>query len=48
MFFGVWVEIENEVGEVKKFCIVGFEEIYGDVKDYILIDFLMVCVLFKK
>lgn len=38
MFFGAWVEIENEAGEVKKFRIVGPEEIYGDAKDYISID----------
>lgn len=38
VFFGAWVEIENEAGEVKKFRIVGPEEIYGDAKDYISID----------
>lgn len=38
VFFGAWVEIENEAGDVKKFRIVGPEEIYGDAKDYISID----------
>lgn len=38
VFFGAWVEIENEAGEVMKFRIVGPEEIYGDAKGYISID----------
>ena len=33
-FFGAWVELENDQGEVIKFRIVGDEEIYGR-KDYI-------------
>ncbi|EKO3965974.1 transcription elongation factor GreB [Vibrio fluvialis] len=49
VFFGAWVEIENSVGEVKKFRIVGPEEIYGDdVKDYISIDSPMARALLKK
>ena len=49
VFFGAWVEIENEVGEVKKFRIVGPEEIYGDdVKNYISIDSPMARALLKK
>lgn len=49
VFFGAWVEIENSEGEVKKFRIVGPEEIYGDdVKDYISIDSPMARALLKK
>lgn len=49
VFFGAWVEIENEAGEVKKFRIVGPEEIYGDeVKNYISIDSPMARALLKK
>ena len=48
MFFGAWVEIENEVGEIKKFRIVGPEEIYGDAKGYISIDSPMARALIKK
>ncbi len=43
-----WVEIENEAGDVKKFRIVGPEEIYGDAKDYISIDSPMARALLKK
>ncbi|MBV4413158.1 transcription elongation factor GreB [Enterobacteriaceae bacterium YMB-R22] len=48
VFFGAWVEIENEAGEVKKFRIVGPQEIYGDNKDYISIDSPMARALLKK
>lgn len=48
VFFGAWVEIENEAGDIKKFRIVGPEEIYGDAKDYISIDSPMARVLIKK
>lgn len=49
VFFGAWVEIENEAGEVKKFRIVGPEEIYGEhAKDYISIDSPMARALLKK
>ncbi|MZI92223.1 hypothetical protein F9817_03260 [Vibrio sp. CAIM 722] len=48
VFFGAWVEIENEAGEVKTFRIVGPEEIYGDAKDYISIDSPMARALLKK
>ncbi|MFV0487012.1 MAG: transcription elongation factor GreB [Vibrio fluvialis] len=49
VFFGAWVEIENSAGAVKKFRIVGPEEIYGDdVKDYISIDSPMARALLKK
>ncbi|WP_438865547.1 transcription elongation factor GreB [Neptunicella sp.] len=48
VFFGAWVEIENDVGDVKQFRIVGPEEIYGDAKDYISIDSPMARALLKK
>mgnify|MGYP000405948216 CR=1 FL=1 len=48
MLFGAWVEIENDAGEVKKFRIVGPEEIYGDAVGYISIDSPMARALLKK
>lgn len=48
VFFGAWVEIENEEGEIKKFRIVGPDEIYGGVKNYISIDAPMARALLKK
>lgn len=49
VFFGAWVEIENDDGDIKKFRIVGPEEIYGDeVKSYISIDSPMARALLKK
>lgn len=48
VFFGAWVEIENDAGDIKKFRIVGPEEIYGDAKDYISIDSPMARALIKK
>lgn len=47
VFFGAWVEIENDDGVTYCFCIVGYDEIFG-CKDYIFIDFLMACALLKK
>ncbi|GGK05703.1 transcription elongation factor GreB [Pseudomonas matsuisoli] len=47
IFFGAWVEIENEEGEAMKFRIVGYDEIYGR-KDYISIDSPMARALLKK
>lgn len=47
VFFGAWVEIENEQGEIKKFKIVGPDEIY-ERKDYISIDSPMARALLKK
>ncbi|HHJ1481477.1 TPA: transcription elongation factor GreB [Pseudomonas aeruginosa] len=47
VFFGAWVEIENEAGELKKFRIVGYDEIYGR-SDYISIDSPMARALLKK
>jgi transcription elongation factor GreB len=48
VFFGAWVEIENEAGDIKKFRIVGPEEIYGDAKGFISIDSPMARALIKK
>ncbi|PKF62040.1 transcription elongation factor GreB [Psychromonas sp. psych-6C06] len=53
VFFGAWVTIENEQGEVKRFKIVGPDEIYqrGEIeqrKDYISIDSPMARALLKK
>jgi transcription elongation factor GreB len=53
VFFGAWVEIENEQGEQKRFKIVGPDEIYqrGEIKqrkDYISIDSPMARALLKK
>ena len=52
VFFGAWVEIENENGEQKRFKIVGPDEIYqrGELvqrKDYISIDSPMARALLK-
>lgn len=47
VFFGAWVEIENEDGDVKRFRIVGPDEIYSR-KDYISIDSPMARSLIKK
>jgi transcription elongation factor GreB len=48
VFFGAWVEIENDNGEKKSFKIVGPDEIYGDAKSYISIDSPMARALLKK
>lgn len=46
--WGGWtLTIENEAGEVKRFRIVGYDEIYGR-KDYISIDSPMARALLKK
>ena len=37
VFFGAWVEIENEEEEVMRFRVVGGDEIYGRT-DYISVD----------
>jgi len=37
IFFGAWVELENEEGDILKIRIVGPEEIYGR-NDYVSID----------
>lgn len=47
VFFGAWVEIENEDGDKRQFRIVGPDEIYGR-NDYISIDSPMARALLKK
>lgn len=47
VFFGAWVEIDNEEGDSKRFRIVGYDEIYGR-NDYISIDSPMARALLKK
>lgn len=47
VFFGAWVEIENDDGDRLKFRIVGYDEIFGR-KDYISIDSPMARALLKK
>jgi len=47
VFFGAWVEIENEEGDQKRFRIVGYDEIF-ERKDFISIDSPMARALLKK
>lgn len=47
VFFGAWVDVEDADGEIKKFRIVGPDEIYGR-NDYISIDSPMARALLKK
>ena len=52
VFFGAWVDIENDAGQQKRFKIVGPDEIYqrGELtqrKDYISIDSPMARALLK-
>jgi len=47
VFFGAWVEIENEDEESKTFRIVGYDEIFGR-KDYISVDSPMARALLRK
>jgi transcription elongation factor GreB len=47
VFFGAWVEIENDLEERKRFRIVGYDEIFN-TKDYISIDSPMARALLKK
>ena len=47
VYFGAWVEIENEQEEINRFRIVGPDEIY-DRKDYISIDAPMARALLGK
>lgn len=47
VFFGAWVEIENDETEVLRFRIVGPDEIYGR-NDYVSIDSPMARALLKK
>lgn len=47
VYFGAWVEVENDTGEKKRFRIVGYDEIF-DRKDYISVDSPMARALLKK
>jgi transcription elongation factor GreB len=47
VFFGAWVEVENEAGDTLKFRVVGYDEIFNR-KDYISIDSPMARALLKK
>lgn len=47
VFFGAWVEVEDEEGEIKRFRIAGYDEIF-DRKDYISIDTPMARALVGK
>ncbi|WKS81431.1 transcription elongation factor GreB [Edwardsiella tarda] len=47
VFFGAWVEVENDDGVIKHFRIVGYDEIFGR-NDYISIDSPMARALLKK
>ena len=47
VFFGAWVEIDNDEGESKRFRIVGYDEIFHN-KEYISIDSPMARALLKK
>ena len=47
VFFGAWVDIENQEGEQKSFRIVGYDEIFGR-HDYISIDSPMARALLGK
>lgn len=48
VYFGAWVEIENEQGESKRIRIVGVDEIYGHHPDYISIESPMAKALLGK
>lgn len=47
VFFGAWVEVENDQGEQRYFRIVGYEEIFAR-KDYISVDSPMARALLGK
>lgn len=47
VFFGAWVEVENDDGKCLNFRIVGYDEIFNR-KDYISVDSPMARALLKK
>lgn len=47
VFFGAWVEVENDDGKILTFRIAGYDEIFNR-KDYISIDSPMARALLKK
>lgn len=48
VYFGAWVEIENEQGEIKRLRIVGVDEIYDHAPENISIDSPMSRALLGK
>ena len=48
VFFGAWVELENEEGETKRLRIVGIDEIYDGHKGYISIDSPLARAMLKR
>ncbi|OTG65461.1 transcription elongation factor GreB [Acinetobacter silvestris] len=48
VYFGAWVEIENELGEQKKLRIVGVDEIYDHHPQHISIDSPIARALLSK
>lgn len=48
VFFGAWVDIENDEGDTKTLRIVGPDEIYSDNKSFISIDSPMARALIGK
>lgn len=47
VFFGAWVEVENDDGKLLNFRVVGYDEIF-DRNDYISVDSPMARALLKK
>jgi transcription elongation factor GreB len=47
VYFGAWVEVENEEEELKRFRIVGYDEIFA-TQDYISVDAPMARALLGK
>ena len=47
VFFGAWVEVESDDGDLRRFRIVGYDEIFGR-RDYISIDSPMARALLGK
>ena len=47
VYFGAWVQIENDEGQALTFRVVGYDEIHGR-NDYISIDSPMARALLKK
>lgn len=48
VFFGAWIDIENDNGEEKRYRIVGVDEIYGENKEYISVKSPMAQALLGK
>ncbi len=48
VYFGAWVEIENDAGEQKTLRIVGVDEIYDHHPQHISIESPMACALLSK